>query len=453
VRTSTESRFRLGTWQSATEPCKAVGQGTRKSGSRRVGALSRALVAGAIVLAVTGCTSHQPSRDTEQGWTRVEQLAWYHANQGSRLIPLAWAQALEEAGSTAKLFEPRRMAAFGYLPPDADDASGLPIGFSVDRSDDSNLVRSRLSWKTGQPTNEPWLGMTCAACHTGQIEAPDGKPLRIEGGQSLGDFQSFVEALDTAARATLNDPAKFDRFAQAVLRQGKTADQAKLRKSLADFLAWEDKLDALNNPQAPLPATQRYGFGRLDAFGHIFNKVAALTQADEQFQAFADAPVSYPFLWNVPQHDRVQWNGIAPNRQLPTGEPFDLGALGRNTGEVIGVFADVEITQRHPGIKGYASSIDVKNLDAMEVQLGRLLPPRWPEVLGRLDTAKVDAGRRLFADHCASCHAVLDRADLKTPIKAVMTPIWGARGVGTDPWMACNAFTYRAGSSPTMRSS
>ena len=29
-----------------------------------------------------------------------------------------------------------------------------------------------------------------------------------------------------------------------------------------------------------------------------------------------DTPLSYPFLWDSPQHDKVQWNGSAPNRVL-----------------------------------------------------------------------------------------------------------------------------------------
>src|SRR3546814_3378304 len=44
-----------------------------------------------------------------------------------------------------------------------------------------------------------------------------------------------------------------------------------------------------------------------------------------------NAPVSYPFLWDATRSDFVQWNGVASNALL--------GPLGRNTGEVIGVFA------------------------------------------------------------------------------------------------------------------
>src|SRR6202034_3702306 len=47
-----------------------------------------------------------------------------------------------------------------------------------------------------------------------------------------------------------------------------------------------------------------------------------------------DAPVSYPFLWDIPQHDYVQWNGIGANASL--------GSIGRNAGEAIGVFATLD---------------------------------------------------------------------------------------------------------------
>jgi hypothetical protein len=43
----------------------------------------------------------------------------------------------------------------------------------------------------------------------------------------------------------------------------------------------------------------------------------------------AQRPVSYPFLWDIAHSDYVQWNGLANNAE---------SALGRNAGEVIGVF-------------------------------------------------------------------------------------------------------------------
>lgn len=245
------------------------------------------------------------------------------------------------------------------------------------------------------------------------------------------------------------DPAKWARFAAAVL--GKERDNSKNRDKLwtqfEGFAARHRDLFALN------ASPSRYGNARLDAIGHILNRVAFLDGATQQFGAPSDAPVSYPFIWNTHQHDFVQWNGIAQNRgfKLPSGETLDLGALGRNTGEVIGVFADVTVT-KGGGLGGYHSSVDVKNLDAMETQLSRLKPPAWPAELFKPDedpraAELAYAGKTLFHKRCEHCHDVLDRNDLKTPIVARMTPIWGTpeqHPVGTDPWMACNAFTFRA---------
>jgi hypothetical protein len=120
------------------------------------------------------------------------------------------------------------------------------------------------------------------------------------------------------------------------------------------------------------------GFARLDAFGHIFNKILLRVTADPQVRNPSDAPVSYPFLWNIHQHDKVQWNGIAPN--IPLSATLDVGALGRNVGEVIGVFADLKILPLGPAINGYPSSARVTNLIQLEQQVATLKPPVWPDV-------------------------------------------------------------------------
>lgn len=122
----------------------------------------------------------------------------------------------------------------------------------------------------------------------------------------------------------------------------------------------------------------------------------------------------------------------------------------RNTGEVIGVFADVDVVSKAT-INGYRSSVNISNLDAIETLLGKLQSPRWPtDVWPRskedLELAN-NVGKPLFEQRCKGCHAHLDPEDTHTPIKAKMTPIWDnaeEKGIGTDPWMACNAFTYEA---------
>lgn len=426
--------------------------------------MRRAFAPSLLYLALLACTPKtvSPSVAVSQGWTKEEQGLWYRGSQGSRLLPFSWLIALEEAQSEKPFLTPESVDRFGYLRPEADDRVQLPIGFAIDDGPIGRGMATDIRWAPGQGTDVKWVGMNCAACHTGQIGTGSGKPLRIDGGQTIADFQSFVSSVNAALEATAKDPAKFARFAEAVTcttdlsRPLGTAPVRDCPVDPAVRTALKAGLDRLVERQKGIAAFNQtvsvYGHGRLDAIGHIFNKVAYLVQAPGQFASQPDAPVSYPFIWNVPQHDFVQWNGIAPNKgaTLPSGERFDAGAIIRNTGEVIGVFADVDVAAKAT-LNGYRSSVNVRNLDAIETLLGKLQSPPWPDAVWPRSQADRElaetVGKPLFKRNCVGCHAVLGRTDTKTPIKAVMTPVWTTadkEGVGTDPWMACNAFNYEA---------
>lgn len=394
-----------------------------------------------------------PPPNAEQGWTGAQRNTWYTLNQGSRLMPLSWMRALEQAGNQQPFLAPDHIAGFGYFPGWQGAAPGhLPLGFAVEDRGDEHLVRTRLRWYAGQRDREPWVGLTCAACHTGEI-AFGRERLRVDGAPAMADFQSFVEAVDRALVATRDDEAKFDRFARAVLAGRDTpANRGSLRAALGRLIADQQQLARMN--ASPI----RYGFARLDAFGHIFNKAAALNGTPEPVGNPAGAPVSYPFLWNVPQHDIVQWNGSVANQQLRLGAgSIDVGAIARNAGEVVGVFGDVAIPQRGSNTTQFRSSINVNNLAVAEqVFLRSLLPPAWPAMLPGIDRAAAVRGAALFQQQCTGCHRPLGRNDLTTPIHAEMSwfafnappPSTGRVNLppGTDPLMACNAFQYRAAS-------
>jgi hypothetical protein len=395
-----------------------------------------------------------------QGWSSNQKADWYTRTQGSRLIPLGWLLALEQDSSQSPFLEATHVERYRYLPHISRSPQSLPIGFTRDTRPDDDLGVTRLRWKRNQSNREPWVGMNCAACHTAEItfQRNPGDPIkrmRIEGGPTIADFQGFMKALDRALIATRDDAGKHDRFAAAVLRGSDAPENRQmLAGELRKLIAWEQKVRASNN--TPLA----YGYGRLDAFGHIFNKVALVAEVDQQTFHPADAPVSYPFLWNIPQHKKVQWNGIVENKRV--GQ-FDIGALGRNVGEVVGVFADIKLRPPHPPLSlkpspGFVSSAAVGNLNLLEEKLRTLEPPPWPaDVFGRIDPAKRRLGERLFngerlvdgrwvrdsAKSCARCHHHLSRKDLRTPIESnkTMTPL---REAGTDIWMACNAYTHTA---------
>ena len=70
--------------------------------------------------------------------------------------------------------------------------------------------------------------------------------------------------------------------------------------------------------------TMHEGFGRTDALGRIGNTAFGDHLAKGNYQV-GDAPVSYPYLWNIWKFDWVQYNGSV-------AQP-----LARNIGEALGV--------------------------------------------------------------------------------------------------------------------
>jgi hypothetical protein len=421
----------------------------------------------ASMLALSACV-HSNGKMVEvtepenQNWTDLERVLWYRGSQGSRLIPETWLMALEAPSSTTLFMDQAHFGRFNYLSADLAPAlaaiskrpcdttnpegRGLPLGFARDCQSDEQLNVTRLRWYEGQKDKESWIGLNCAACHTNEI-THNGASYVIDGAPTLADFQGFTEALRLSMEQTLTDNAKWERFVKRVvgsrnLRERDdsriAADRTLLKAAFARLLDHQNELKAYNATKVD------YGHGRLDAVGHILNKVAMLNNSTSPMRGEPNAPVSYPFIWNANQHDFVQWNGLVPNQNIRIGKGnLDVGALVRNTSEVIGVFADVT-TRPMAGLNGYRSSVDVENLAAMEGQLGRLMSPKWPTSFGMPHVQQVSHGKRLFNQSCAGCHAPLKRTDLVTPIIAQMTPIWDPAGVGTDPWMACNAFSYQA---------
>ena len=421
--------------------------------ARKISTISMALSAGLLV-SVAGCNGGSEKKepvaagwpDGGQNWDRRERLSWYQAGQGSRLVPWAWAKALEQKDSEQPFLADANMARFGFLPLAESEATPkLPIGFAIDQQSDDKLTFTKLRWYEGQPNNEQWLGLNCSACHTGRMNF-EGKSLTIDGAPSLVDFQMFIEDFDSALDATFSDAAKFDRFAAKVLAgKDNPANRDKLKGELKKLLDWETANAKLN------ATTMRYGFGRLDAVGHIFNKVSQLAVYGTSTPAKpnpSDAPVSYPFLWDIYRQSQLQWDGIVKTQRLNLGAGYlDYGALGRNVGEVVGVFGDVDL---RPGSRmaktGFNSSIQADNLNRLETVLRKLVAPKWP---GTLDQAKVDQGKALYSSKgCIGCHTIEPAGDNIYPIH--MTPLTGSPSApnknNTDPWMACNALTYATNS-------
>jgi hypothetical protein len=346
---------------------------------------------------------------SEQGWSAADRDVFYTTDQGSRMMNYAWFRALRRL-DVDQLFAADSLQRYGYLPNDQSKTNpfGLPVGFVVNGNAASGEI-----------------GMTCAACHTAQLEyQKDGvtHALRLDGAPANADFQQFLADLRDAARATLSQPDRFQVFAHDVLGAGYSDSKAAQLK--IDFGAWAKQFgDFMDMSLPPSP----WGPGRLDAFGMIFNRVAARDLGIVKNFKVADAPVSYPFLWNASRQDHTQWNGGVPNGLY-------IQAIGRNTGEVFGVFANFKPKSLFPHVIRYKDNSAVfAGLQTLEEKIVALKPPPWPRDIFGLDEALANRGETLFKDKCGGCHAEQQSPDViqgwKTQVKAV----------GTDPKMDLNA--------------
>jgi hypothetical protein len=347
----------------------------------------------------------------DQGWGPAETLWFYHADQGSVLMPYDVLVHLEQVDRERPFIAPENLTRYRLLnqhrTPNNPDA--LPVGFS--RHDDK-------------------VGLTCAACHTSQINY-HGTAIRIDGAPALADITRFFTDLDAALAATLADQARLQRFAAAVPGGGQDAAHvAAARKTLESTHGWFTSYLGANR------SSTTEGFGRLDAIGRIINQVIRFT-SDPKNSLEPNAPTSFPLLWDAPRHDFVQWTGFGPNA--------GIGSLGRNAGEVVGVFGTVEVKHYETpdeAKRGYPSTVEATALAAMEESLYGLRSPVWPEDhLPPIDRALAARGEGLYKSRCQSCHAPIDRAD---PFRHVTAMITGVDVVKTDDTSARNLLAARA---------
>jgi hypothetical protein len=344
----------------------------------------RVLIALALTLSAIALSPERLRADpgaNPQNWSPQQQQAFYTTDQGSRIIPISWFLALNKADGSA-LFAADGLARYGYLPNAKSAANpwGLPVGF---------MVANDIAAYAGRPT----LAMNCAACHTREIIVND-QPMRIDGGPAIADFYGLLSDLAAAMQVVVNGGG-FDDFADRVLGSKHTPAAAAALKT--DVEAWYAAYDPFI--KAALPE-RTWGPARLDAFGMIFNRLSGIDLHQSANVVRADAPVRYPFLWNASRQDKTQWNGAAKNGL------FTLG-MGRNLGEVYGVFGRLTLTENDPlpgwvNFAGRGNSANFHNLQQLETLISKLSPPRYPLPT---DPVLVKRGEALFvSQQCGNCH-------------------------------------------------
>jgi hypothetical protein len=415
-----------------------------------------------------------------QCWSDDQRKMFYATHEGSLIIPYDLLKALERPKSAEPFLSKATIERYGFLPLEEGDFE--PFSSAMDA--DSLPPKSSQDWPLGFVLYDhkqgewagKWFGLTCAACHTAEIHYSkdrNGKPLRdkdghprtlrlrVDGGPALADINGFLDELNDSLKATYcsakvyfaersktdkkphiaesaqyrsqcdeyeakPDRTKFDRF----LLNFKEKPPEQLYNELRFTRYAHESWHSWNNPKSYREA-HAHGFGRLDAFGVIFNQLLNLAGTREAANA-PNAPVSYPYLWDTSQHDWTQWNGIAP--RIPKG---------RNIGQMVGTFGKFDFP---PGFT-VVGSIPLKNLRELQNLVDTLRSPAWPEdILGLIDRESdpYKRGKAFYERRCQYCHAIQER---DKPLKRINVNLADADGVGslrTDPLMTYNAHTRQA---------
>ena len=359
----------------------------------------------ALFICLLACVTCNAADDVvylDQGLSADERQKYYYDPQGSSLMPYDWFLALEQPYNDKPFNDDDYIRSFGYLPNQKNEHNpdGLPVGFT-------KSVRG----------GKQLMGLTCAACHTGQISY-QGKSLRIDGGAGLPDVVAFQDALTDALKQTINRPEKWARFSKKIL--GANSQPQKLQALQDEALSLVTELEDWSARNRPAHAG---GFGRWDAMHVAFNDVAAFALSTPENFRTPMAPVSYPCIWLTSDLDNVLWNGSVHS------------IISRGIGESVIVFGKLKLDKNLQ----FHSSVSIPELDNMYGALKSLEPPQWPEeILGKIDQKKAARGEALYArENCAKCHANKPPYPMTEPnvhgrqfIRTTNTPL---EEIGTDP--------------------
>jgi hypothetical protein len=359
---------------------------------------------------------------SENGWTGEERAQYYHLAEGSELMPYALLANLKSATTGKPFLE--GMERFGFLPDSTGPMNphGLPVGMTISRSRNAGTAGIEI------------VGFNCAACHVGELRY-QGKRVRVDGAPALVNLQQYQVEFKNSLDATLHSPDKlialiigmerewrssdtpgpnetgqyagetdvrtagdvqpassadtsFHSIPSAAADTAQPAPRGSFRDRLkADITFLKARLAYVKKGDLIIDGTDP-GPGRVDAFG------AARNLLFSQYAVKMQSPVSYPFIWSVPDNigrkaSEFWWIHYDGNTN---------SILERNIGQSLGMGSVFDPVT-------YESTLRIGNLHQLEILTHKLQPPKWPaDVLGEVDQNKAEQGRQIFEQKCAGCH-------------------------------------------------
>jgi len=377
------------------------------------------IMTGALLQACTGEITPAPQPKpgdmkpilySENAMSAADRQQFYHQAEGSELFPVAWVIHMNSPKTNRPFIE--NLERFGLIPdPDGPFFEGtqirMPVGVAVSKRAGTEILEPLGLSKM--------VGVNCAACHVGQIEA-DGKKFRIDGAPNVFDIVGFLQEIGDTAKATYTSPARLKAYMEARLRAGELnpvaaakavsllkdleslvksgANEQAIKEFVAKTIGEEaglmksyitllERFKAVQNPES-IP-----GFGRADAFG----TARALLFGKENAQPLS-APSSFPYIWDM---SRTAWFHWPSNTN---------SVMQRNLGEALGLGASADPRTGD-------STIDLYALHMLEQLAYKMRAPKWPEdLMGKIDQAKADRGEQIYRGaggyretaNCTRCH-------------------------------------------------
>ena len=351
----------------------------------------------------------------EQGWSNEERQYWHYLSLGQAIAPVSWFQSLDRGQTEVPFLDKGYLLSLGFQFEEKtpNNPFGLPIGFAV---------APRESPVKGH------VGLTCPACHTGQISFK-GNVVRFDGGSANFDITNFLGEFYRSLAITAKDKSRWDKFVTRVQKIEDISElelRKKVEKSLQD-IAWANQATA----NAPGKYTEP-GPGRADALNRIGNYIFGQRLLVASNYLKGDSPANYPPLWDIWKFNWVHYNSSF-------SQP-----MARNILQVLGNNGTTNfIDSEGNPVKGedrWKTSVDFVGASKMEAGIRKLSAPKWPEsVLGVIDSTKAKKGKVLFEKNCSSCHAsypVRAPENVKAKLAVVTVPL---DVIGTDP---AHAKTY-----------
>jgi mono/diheme cytochrome c family protein len=368
---------------------------------------SARLLFGVAITLTAGASSTQSTWQVQHPRDAYEYF--HYGSIGADIVPLPVFQVLPEMYPDN--FHPGDKEAgdwidqFGFVRRPDSKPGDLPVGFTVTH----HLPGS------GKHSLTPYVGLTCAVCHEGQIRFPDSsRNVLVPGmGNSSLDLVAFGDAVKAAIRdekgltvRTINAAYKkhFQRSLTRVERLSITLWLSAVRKQIerdlpitGEPVEWRHLRDSQFIPSGP---------GRIMAARDAIRRLQLVSPEPN------GGPSKLPALYHQRRREWAQFDGSVRN------------PLTRNAIAALGVGA----TPKNLQVPDILASI----VQSFGYVLALDGPPNG-KVFPTIDTASASRGREIYEDYCSSCHGSPGRSSGEWTHGTRLGKVIPVAEIGTDP--------------------